>query len=133
MPPKCLEDHDSHDTILDEALSNIKGIEECLKVLSNQFGTSVEKEIDKYKDYREQCDKLLTERKEVIQELSASHPKHAAQLPTSTEFDTAGVLFRHKGVLCSLKPVPKYIAPAEPTPVSDDASDIFEFSAPWQS
>ncbi|KAK8106549.1 hypothetical protein PG999_009908 [Apiospora kogelbergensis] len=122
MSSKSLEDHDSPDTIFHNTLANIKPFDERLIVLSEKFADYIDKVIDEYKDYRTECDELLTKRKKIVEKLSASHPKHAAQLPTSSEFEIPAVLYKRKEVLCSLKPVPEdsAIAPAEPTPCSNE-------------
>ncbi|KAK8102336.1 hypothetical protein PG984_015482 [Apiospora sp. TS-2023a] len=81
-----------------------------------QFKESVVQEIRNYKQFRRQCEELISQRTSTIQQLAATNPETALQLDAGLNLalDIPAILFREEGVLCSFKPVPKYLASPEP-------------------
>ncbi|KAK7917688.1 hypothetical protein PG985_011296 [Apiospora marii] len=112
-----------------EALSRID--QELGDTLAH-FKESVVQEIRTYKAFRGQCDELIAQRTSVIQQLAASDPKAALQLDAGLNLtlDIPAILFREEGVLCSFKPVPKYLASPEPPTATNEASKSPEAKPP---
>ncbi|KAK7972625.1 hypothetical protein PG996_006833 [Apiospora saccharicola] len=103
-----------------EALSRI---DQAMCDTLTQFKESVVQEIRNYKQFRRQCEELISQRTSTIQQLAATDPETALQLDAGLNLtlDIPAILFREEGVLCSFKPVPKYLASPEPPVATDEA------------